>query len=132
MADLDIIQALVEDMNQKMGNLCVSVGKINERCEAREKILHGHTITLFGEDGTSGVVARQNRILQQFESSINLEKNKQQWKQKIFSPVISAIIVAIITGLFWLYVTVKYGNQHSSSELRGRPNTTINRPIEGN
>ena len=101
--DIEAIYKIVSSTNKKVDELCVGVGKINERCDARLKIIDGHTRTLYGQDGTGGIVSKQNSILGRLKNINNITADKKKWTKVIVAPIVVAIIVAIIIAAMTLW-----------------------------
>ena len=107
MADLDKIQEIVEKTDGKVSELCIGVAEINQRCLDRLRIMDGHTRTLYGDDGTAGVVARQNKVVEKLQNMNGVAKEKHEWSMRILAPVISQIIIAVILAIYVIWKTQK-------------------------
>jgi len=86
----------LEDIDLKLDTVITSIATINQRCIDRGRTIDGHGKTLYGNDGTGGVVAKVNTL-----NTAN--KTRKEWAMQIVSPIISALIVAAIFGLFAMW-----------------------------
>jgi hypothetical protein len=94
--------ASLEEMDGKLDRIITSVAKIEQRCIDRGVTIDGHRKTLYGNDGTGGVVAKVNTL-----NGINTTKEK--WAMRIIGPIISALVIAALFGLFamWKFSEIK-------------------------
>ncbi len=88
--------ASLEIMDGKLDKIIESIATIEQRCVDRGKTIEGHRKTLYGNDGTAGVVAKVNTL-----NGINT--TKQKWAMRIIGPIISALIIAALFGLLAIW-----------------------------
>lgn len=91
MATIDEVHDICIEIKQE-------VAIINQRCVDRGKTIDGHGQTLYGENGTEGVVAKQNSVMQTLRDMAKSGAIAEQWRQRIVAPVITALIISTILG----------------------------------
>lgn len=98
MADLDVMDGKLDDILQ-------NVATINQRCVDRLRILDGHGKTLYGEDGTGGLVAKQNEANLRLKNMNGVAKDRKDWAKSIIAPVIAALIISVVVCALFIWKT---------------------------
>lgn len=88
--------ATLEEMDGKLDTIITNIATINQRCVDRGRVLDGHGKTLYGENGLGGVVAKVTTLN-------GANTTRKEWAMRIISPIISAVLVAAIFGLFVMW-----------------------------
>ena len=107
MADLETIQRTVQDNNEKISELCQGIATITQRCIDRGAKIDGHRRTLYGENGTGGVVAKQNTIMQKINNMNNNNEDRKDLAKKILMRVVSDLLIVGILALLYMWKTQK-------------------------
>lgn len=95
--------ATLEEMDGKLDMIITSIATIKQRCVDRGKTIDGHRKTLYGNDGTGGVVAKQSQVVQRLDCMNKVETTKKEWAMRIMGPIISGLIVAALLGLLVMW-----------------------------
>lgn len=88
--------ATIDDVFKVCNTIQNDIATINQRCKDCQQKIEGHQKTLYGQDGTKGIVARINALN-------GASKDKREWIMRIASPVISGLIVAAIIAMLYLW-----------------------------
>lgn len=86
------------DMDGKLDTVLTGIATINQRCLDRGRTIDGHGKTLYGDNGTGGVVAKVNTLNSTVETEQKSNTTKNEWAMRIIGPIISALVVSAILG----------------------------------
>ena len=95
--------ATLESIEGQLLVISSDVASINAREIAMAKIVEGHRRTLYGPNGTQGVVAKQNTVMDTLKTIEKQTLKEEAWKQKILAPVISGLVVAAVLGALMIW-----------------------------
>ena len=93
----------LNDMDGKLDSVLTGIATINQRCIDRGRAIDGHRKTLYGDNGTGGVVAKVNTLSSVAKTAKDINTTKKEWAMRILGPVISGLIVAAVLGLLVMW-----------------------------
>jgi len=98
------MMATIDEVHQVCIVIQKDIATINQRCKDCHKKIEGHQKTLYGENGTRGIVARINVLSGE-------SKDKKEWLMRIASPVIASLITGAILGLIGIWAVMTHGGK---------------------
>ena len=107
MATLETIEVGVGELKGSVTTLIGKVDKVNnsvvaieERCVARGETIESLKKTLYGEDGASGLVAKQIVAKQVCKNMLKNKSRLHEWTLRIVPPVVVAVVLVIIFAVY--------------------------------
>ena len=112
MATLESIEAVLGLTQETLHNLCEQVktangniATIKQKCFDRGVKLDGFNKSLYGEDGLSGVVGKQIKVMQELEMNRSAKTTAAERFWRFFDRVASTLVVAAIITLLYMWKT---------------------------
>ncbi len=99
MGELQTMIELTRDTNDKVNTIVSQLGAIEERCRSHQHQLNGHQLTLYGPNGSSGMVLDVSR-LQSCKDSIVSQKNL--WGE-VLRDIVKWGAIALIGFLLYMW-----------------------------
>ena len=101
MGELQTMIELTKDTNNRVHAISNQLGAIEERCQSHQKQLNGHQFTLYGVDGSGGMVADVGD-LKKCKKTTSMER---QWWSDVLKEIVKWAAILFIGFLLFLWKT---------------------------